>query len=321
MIMGFLRKIRNKLLLLFVLSFLGGFISAQQDPQYSQYMFNGLVVNPAYAGSREALHINGLFRAQWLGIPGAPITQTFSLHAPTRNLRHGFGGTLVNDAISYLRQTWASFDYAYRIPSGKTGYFCLGLRATFHNYRINWAEADLKNPSDFVPVTYGNNFFLPNAGTGFYYYNKNLYAGISVPRLLINSLDQNRAGISLSENATDIPQLKRHYFAFAGYVIKIDDFIRLKPSFMIKYITGVTPEADLNLNAYFGKRFGVGASYRTLDGIVFMAEFWANPQLRLGYAYDYPFTKLNGFTSGSHELMISYDFQFGLSNVVSPRVF
>ena len=300
---------------------LWSFAFCQQDPQFSQYMFNGLVVNPAYAGSRDALHLNGLFRAQWVGIDGAPVTQTLSMHLPSRNLKHGFGVTVVNDAISYLGQSWVSGDYAFRVPVGKTGKLCLGIRATGYNYRINWTKADLKNQSDNVPVTYGRNFFLPNAGAGIYYYSEKAYIGISVPHLLITSLDQNRPTIKLSDKSTDIPMFRRHYFAVAGYVFKLTEFVKMKPSFLFKYVYGVTPEVDINLNFYFVNKFGIGASYRSLDGIVGMAEFWATPQLRIGYAYDYPFTKLGGFTSGSHEIMLSFDFRYGENNVVSPRVF
>lgn len=305
---------------------LGGFlccalvVQAQQDPMFSQYYFNPLTVNPAYAGSRDVVSMTGLVRRQWLGIASAPVTGGFSIHTPDAARRNGFGLTLVNDQLSYIGQTWLSGSYSYRIPMGKYK-LQLGLQGTLYNWRINWNKAHLIDPTDEVPIMYGRNLLLPNAGFGAFFYGEKLFAGLSIPHLLVNSLDNNRPGISFNSKESDIAALKRHFFLMAGYVIPVNPDFKIKPSVLLKQVYGAPLELDLNLNMYFGGKFGVGASYRTGDGIVGILEYQFNRQLRAGYAYDYPFTNLRRFTSGSHELMISYDFSFGNESVVSPRVF
>lgn len=293
----------------------------QQDPMYSQYMFNGLSINPAYAGSRDALSTTALFRKQWVGLEGAPSTQSFSLHSPTRNRRNAFGFQIVNDNISYLGQTWLTFSYAYRIEIGEKAHLHLGLQGSIYNYRINWNQAELIDPNDNVILGYGNNLWLPNAGAGAWYYNDKFYAGISVPHLLVNSLDKNRPGISVLAASANIAALRRHGFLTAGYVFDLSPDVKFKPSFLLKYVQAAPVELDLNGQFYFYDKLGIGGSYRTGDGIVAMVNYFFTPQLHAGYAFDYPFTKLNGYTSGSHEIMIGYDFRFGDKSIVSPRVF
>jgi type IX secretion system PorP/SprF family membrane protein len=305
---------------LLVLLFLPQAAKCQQDPMFSQYYFNPMVVNPAYAGSRDVVSITGLVRRQWMGISGAPVTGGFSVHTPDAARRNGFGFSLVNDHLSYIGQTWVSGAYSYRIPMGKYK-LQLGLQGTLYNWRINWSKAHLIDPNDELPMYYGRNLLLPNAGFGAFFYGEKLYAGLSLPHLLVNSLDNNRPGISLNSRDSDIASLKRHFFLMAGYVITVDPDFKIKPSVLLKQVYGAPLELDMNLNMYFGGKFGVGASYRTGDGIVGILEYQFSRQLRAGYAYDYPFTALRRFTSGSHELMISYDFSFGNESVVSPRVF
>lgn len=313
-------KMKKQLAFMFLL-FAGFALYAQQDPMFSQYYFNPLTVNPAYAGSRDAVSVTALVRRQWLGISGAPVTQGFSIHTPDVKRRNGFGLSLVNDNISYLGQTWMSGQYAYRIPVGKDFNLQLGLQGTLYNWRVNWNKAVLIDPGDDVPTFYGRNLWLPNAGFGAFFWGKKGYIGASIPHLLVNSLDKNRPGIGFSNKESAIAALKRHYFVMAGYVIDVDPDFKVKPSVLLKQVYGAPLELDMNLNFYFGGKFGIGASYRTGDGIVGILEYQFSRQLRAGYAYDYPFTALRSFTTGSHELMISYDFSFGNDAVVSPRVF
>lgn len=287
---------------------------------FSQYYFNPLVVNPAYAGSRDVVSMTGLVRRQWLGISTAPVTGGFSLHTPDAARRNGFGFTLVNDQLSYIGQTWMSAAYAYRIPLGKYK-LQLGLQGVLYNWRINWGKAHLIDPNDDLPVYYGRNLLLPNVGFGAFFYGEKLYAGMSFPHLLVNSLDHNRPGISLNSQNSAIAALKRHLFVMAGYVVEVNPDFKVKPSILIKQVYAAPLEVDMNVNLYFGGKLGVGASYRTGDGMVGVLEYQFNRQLRAGYAYDFPFTQLRRFTSGSHELMISYDFWFRNESVVSPRVF
>jgi type IX secretion system PorP/SprF family membrane protein len=313
----------KKILLGICLAMSGLSLWAQQDPMLSQYYFNPLVVNPAYAGSRDALNIAALGRWQWAGISGAPRTQGLSIHTPDAQRRNGFGFNILNDKISYLGQTWLTGAYAYRIPLGGKGDYNLqlGLQGTLFNWRIDWTKANLIDPTDVVPSQYGRNLWLPNAGFGAFFYGKRAYAGFSVPHLLVNSLSSARPGISFNSSDASVAALKRHYFLMAGYVFEPNVDFKVKPSFLLKQVYGAPLEMDFNLNFYFRQKLGVGASYRTGDGIVGILEWQFNRQLKAGYAYDYPFTALRGYTNGSHELMISYEFSFGNDAVVSPRVF
>lgn len=285
---------------------------------YSQYMFNGLAFNPAYAGSRDAMSLSGLARMQWIGFSGAPTTQSFSFHLPTFNRRHGFGFGVVNDQISYLGQTWLNADYAYRIPMGKVK-LAFGLRATVDIFRIDWEDAGLKDRTDQVAIDYPSQSYLPNAGFGMYLYSKSAYVGLSVPRLLVNNFDSVIPEISLDGNG--IGGLRRHIFATGGLVLRANESVQFKPSILFKYVGGAPYQFDFNMNTYFKEKFGVGVSYRTGDAIVGLLDIFFNPQLRMGYAYGYPLSNLNGFTSGSHELMIGYDFRFKKDGIYSPRLF
>ena len=291
---------------------------AQQDPMYSQYMFNGLAFNPAYAGSRDAISLNALARMQWVGFSGAPTTQSFSFHLPTYNRRHGFGFSAINDQISYLGQTWLNADYAYRIPMGKVK-LAFGLRATVDIFRIAWEDADFKDRTDQVAINYPSQTFLPNAGFGMYLYSNSAYLGLSVPRLLVNNFDSVVPEISLDGNG--IRGLRRHYFATAGLVLRASETLKFKPSVLFKYVGGVPFQFDFNLNTYFKDRIGLGVSYRTGDAIVGLLDLYINPQLRLGYAYGYTISEINGYSTGSHELMIGYDFRFKKDGIFSPRLF
>lgn len=313
-------KIRKSpwILYFLILFCTSGLSWSQQDPMFSQYMHHGGVFNPAYAGSRDALSLNLLYRQQWWGFSGAPATQAFSAHLPAFNRRHGFGLNLVNDRISYLNQTLLSLDYAFRIPMGK-GHLALGLRATANQYRISWDQSDFKDQTDQVITNYGRSFVLPNAGFGIYYNSPNAYIGFGVPRLLLNSFGTAQPSFALEEAFP--ASLRRHYFATAGVVIPVSDFVQFKPSTLLKYVNAAPLQLDLNLNVYFNNRFGVGASYRTGDAIVGLVDYFIRPQFRVGYAYGYPLTSINGYTSGSHEIMLSYDFRFGKDGIASPRLF
>jgi type IX secretion system PorP/SprF family membrane protein len=311
---------RKSTRILFFLILFGssGLLWSQQDPMFSQYMHNGGVFNPAYAGSRDALSLNLLYRQQWWGFSGAPATQTFSGHLPVFNRRHGFGLTLVNDRISYLNQTLLNLDYAFRIPLGK-GHLALGLRATANQYRIAWDQSEFKDQTDQVLTNYGRSFVLPNAGFGIYYNSSRAYAGIGIPRLLINSFASDMPTFALDQSFP--ASLRRHYFATAGVVIPVNDFVQIKPSTLLKYVQAAPLQLDLNINVYFNNKLGIGASYRTNDAIVGLIDYFIRPQLRIGYAYGYPLTSINGYTTGSHEIMVSYDFRFGKDGIASPRLF
>ncbi len=295
-------------------------LQAQQDAMYSQYMFNGMAVNPAYAGSRDVLSITGLFRAQWLNVPGAPVTQNLAIHTPSRNGRYGFGLNLVNDRISYLGQTWVNGMFAYRIPT-KRGKLALGLQGSINNYRINWNQAYLINANDQILSTNGRNFMLPNVGFGVYYSQTNWFAGASAPHLLVNSLNQSRPSVGINQSTQDLAILSRHFFLWGGVALPLSKDVVFRPTVLMKYVQAAPVEFDLTAHFILKNKFWAGACVRTGDGILGMLQYQFNSQLMGGYAYDFPLTRLGKYTSGTHELMLRYEFKYAEDAVKSPRFF
>ncbi|MCU0431333.1 MAG: type IX secretion system membrane protein PorP/SprF [Cytophagaceae bacterium] len=289
---------------------------AQQDAMFSQYMFNMLSVNPAYAGSRDVLSATGLYRRQWLGIKGAPSTMSATLDMPIKNEKMGIGMMVINDRIGVTNTTSISGAYAYRIRVSKSGMLAFGLNATAQNFKANFDEIDYDQSNGIDPVfTSAFSAWMPNFGAGSYYTTDRFYVGLSLPHLLNNDLNKSISGVS--SNARQY----RHVFFMTGYVFRIGPTTMLKPSTLVKYVNGSPIEFDLNANIWLRDRIAFGASYRSADGLVGMFEFQLNEQLRFGYAYDFPLTRLSKFTSGSHELMIRYELGFDKGKILSPRYF
>jgi type IX secretion system PorP/SprF family membrane protein len=277
-------------------------------------MFNGLLLNPAYAGSRD--HASGtlLARSQWVGFPGAPKTQTASLHAPSADLKHGFGMTLFNDEIGPIAYTGLGAQYAYRILLDKNSSLALGLDGTLAYYRTDYTGLNVEDGGDQILTGNDIRKWLPNAGFGVWYQRERMYIGASVPRLIRNNLVQ---------QVTDGDQAKeyRHAYLTAGWVADLSDKVKFRPSALLKAAPGSGPQLDLNASFLFAEKLWAGVSWRTEDAVVFLAEFWPTKQLRLGYAYDLNTSRLRTFNGGSHELMLGFDFSFQKGRVVSPRYF
>ncbi len=287
---------------------------AQQEPQYTQYMFNTMSVNPAYAGTRNALNMLLLSRIQWVGIDGAPSSQTFALHTPLNNRRVGVGFSVISDDIGPVNNTYINFNYAYRLKLTEAMTLSLGIKGGIYNYHAKI--------SDLVEgdVSFADNYnatLQPNAGAGAYLYTDNYYLGISVPKLL-----QTDIGDSPSSTGGVVSKLKRHYFVIAGYVYRVNPNLLLKPSVLSKFVQGAPPSADITAQALFKDTYWLGVTYRLGDAVAFLADLKLNRQLTIGYSYDITTSDLSGYNSGSHEIMISYDFDGFLKNKVkSPRFF
>jgi type IX secretion system PorP/SprF family membrane protein len=285
-------------------------INAQQQALYSQYMFNGLVINPAYAGSNEAASLTLLSRKQWVGMEGAPMTHTFSAHTPLKNELVGVGLTVMHDQIGVSSQTTVNAAYAYRIPLGK-GKLAMGLQATFANYSAELSSLSMKNIDD--PVFQNNDVqsFTPNFGTGLYYYDNKFYAGFSVPQILTPDYT-GRQDISVAKQA-------RHYFFNAGYLMTLNHHFKLKPNVMVTAVEGAPINYDLNLNLLIKDVLWVGASSRSFEAYNVLMEVQLTDQLKLGYAYGMSNNDLSRFDNGSHEFMLNYVFTFYKNKVVTPR--
>lgn len=286
------------------LSCIAFFASAQQDPMYSMYMFNGLAINPAYAGSRERPAVTALYRHQWTGLEGAPKTAILTAHAPLLNNKIALGGSLCSDNISIFNTITLNFDYAYRIHFKKRGKLSIGMNVTLNNYRARWQDLTLSDAVDPAFLSSDNSVTSPNFGAGIYYYTEKFYAGLSVPHFLNMSLSNN-----FEYEGTDLTARQwKHYFYTMGAVFNIGKSVKIKPSLLFKYVKNAPFEADINVGFLFKEALWLGAGYRTGDAVNFITEYMFAKGLRIGYAYDYTLTELNDYSSGSHEIMIGYEF-------------
>jgi type IX secretion system PorP/SprF family membrane protein len=280
-----MRKINigGLLSMLFLLSF--SKVIAQTEPMYSQYMFNMLNVNPAYAGSRSVPSLTSLFRKQWMGIRGAPQTSSISLDMPMNNDKIGIGIQLLDDRLGVERTTGAQLNYAYRAPVSNNGILAMGIRVGLLNYRANYSQLFTIRPND--PAYYQNvSGFLPAAGAGIYYMTDKFYVGASVPSLLQTKLNSDQQ----AEVKSKVSNL--HFFATMGTVLKISDDLNLKPSVLMKSVSGAPIQFDFNSNLWLQDRIAIGFSYRTGDAIMGMLEYQLNEKLRFGYSYDYTISNL-----------------------------
>jgi type IX secretion system PorP/SprF family membrane protein len=316
-----MKKIKNPIILLVCL--MASYQSfGQQDPMYSQYMFNMLAVNPAYAGSRDVLSATVLYRNQWVGIKGAPNTITFSADMPIKNERIGLGINVTDDRLGVMHNSLLSISYAYRIRLTSKGTLAFGLQATANQYKADYGSVDpTQNTTTSPDQSFSGSVaqIFPNVGFGIYYTTDRFYVGGSAPKLIKNSLsDYYDPSINFSNFAN---RENRHFFIMAGYVIPLNDKFKLKPSVLLKAVHGAPLELDVNANLWIHDLISVGLSYRTGDSIDGLFEFQVSPQFRFGYAYDMTLTNLGRYNSGSHELMIRYEFGFDRSKILSPRYF
>lgn len=288
-------------------------VSAQQDPMYSQYMFNQMVINPAYAGSREYLSSVISVRKQWSGIDGAPQTGSFTAHAPTVDLKHGYGITVVADEVGLTNNTRAVAAYAYRTKLGP-GQFAMGLQMGADFYRVGLSQAQTYEPGDvsFIDGDFRRTHFV--AGTGLWFNTENMYLGLSVPNVLPNRL--------YDDFYPDLEARKYgHVFLTGGVVFDLGSHVKAKPSFLLRKTSGAPFGADLSLNLLFLEKVWAGASWRIQSDYVFMLELQLTRQIRMGYSYDYVISPLAGWAGPSHELVLGLDMDFIKRKMESPRLF
>jgi type IX secretion system PorP/SprF family membrane protein len=310
-----------KVLFVIALCVIGLFNSklfAQTEPMYSQYMYNMLGVNPAYAGNREALSLNFFQRNQWVGIKGAPKTTSISMDQSIKDGKLGWGIQVYDDRLGVEAASGLNGMLSTRIQVSEKGILSGGLSFGMMNYRINLNDVNNRNnPNDPSFVSIDNpSKWNPSLGMGIYYNTDRFYAGLATPSIL-------KARLASYENMITSIQTSNafHLFANAGYVFDINEDVKLKPSTMIKMVSGAPIETDINLNVWLKDLLGFGASYRTGDAFVGMVELQATSNLRFGYAYDMPFNPLKYFTKGSHELMLRYEVGNFKTKIKSTRYF
>ncbi|KIX22430.1 membrane protein [Flavobacterium sp. 316] len=292
---------------------------AQQDPHYTQYMYNMNVMNPAYAGSKENLSIGLLYRQQWVNVDGAPKTATLSGHSPVgKNV--GLGLSVISDKIGPVEENNAYADFSYTLNLGGEHRLALGLKAgaTFHRVGLysEIGNGFVPDENDIAFSENVNNTYL-NVGTGFFYYTQKYYVALSVPNMLKSKyLDVTKNG-----NDYQFGSETQHYFLTGGYVFNLSDNTKFKPSFMLKSAFNVTPSLDVSANVMFFDKFELGATYRIYDSFGGMVNYAITPSIRVGYAYDHIVSDLKVTTPASHEFMLLFDLNFAKKASISPRYF
>jgi type IX secretion system PorP/SprF family membrane protein len=300
----------RKLVLVFMFFSIASF--AQQDAQFTQYMYNTININPAYAGSREAMSIFGLYRTQWVGLDGAPETSSFSLNTPLNNSNLGLGVSLVNDKIGPTTENTFSADLSYTIPTSETFKISFGMKATANlfNLDVNKLSPEDQGDTQFQNL---NSKFSPNIGAGVYWHSDKAYIGLSVP----NFMETNR----YDANEVAIFKEKINYYLIAGYVFDLNPDIKFKPAVLTKLVEGSPLQVDVSANFMFNDKFVVGVAYRWSAALSAMVGFQITDGLYIGYGYDRETTNLNNYNSGSHEIFLRFELFNNYSRITSPRFF
>jgi type IX secretion system PorP/SprF family membrane protein len=287
-------------------------IFAQQDAQYTQYMYNTININPAYAGSRGALSFFALHRTQWVGLDGAPITNTVSVNTPFRNTNLGAGFSIVNDEIGPSTSNSISADISYTIPVSETFKLSFGIKGTANLFNI---DINKLNPGDQTDEQFQNfsNEFSPNIGAGLYLHSDKAYIGLSVPNFIETD--------TYNDNDVAIYKEKMNFYLIGGYVFDLSPSVKFKPAFMTKLIEGSPLQVDLSANFMLIDKVTVGLAYRWSAAMSAMVGFQVSDAFYVGYSYDFETTTLNNYNSGSHELFLRYELFHKNNKIVTPRFF
>lgn len=287
---------------------------AQQDAQFTQYMYNTVNINPAYAGSRGALSVFGLHRTQWVGLDGAPETSCLSVNTPINNSNLGVGVSLVNDKIGPTNENNFSVDLSYTVQTSANFKLSFGIKGTANLFNLDINKLNPENQGDPQFQDF-NSKFSPNVGAGVYWHSDKAYIGLSVP----NFIETNR----YNDNDVAIYKDKINYYLMAGYVFNLDhyEYVKFKPAVLTKMVEGAPLQVDVSANFMFIDKFVVGVAYRWSASLSAMVGFQITEGLYLGYGYDRETTNLNNYNSGSHEIFLRYEFFRKNDKMTTPRFF
>lgn len=282
---------------------------AQQDAQYTQYMYNTVSVNPAYAGSRDAFSIVGVHRNQWIGLEGAPRTNTLSVNFPMGYVKRiGLGVSVVNDVIGPSNETYMNVDFSYPVQVSRTGMLRFGLKAVARVLNINVSELHLFSDTQPQDDTSFSNIagyeFSPNVGVGVYYYTEKAYFGLSAPNLFENNYLRSKKDTSLF-----VQKERIHYYVIGGYVFDINPDIKFKPAVLSKIVFGTPLQVDLSANFMFYEKFTAGVAYRWRAAVSALAGFQISNSIMAGFAYDMETTALGNrkYNGGSYEIVVRFE--------------
>jgi len=293
-----------------LLSHFAGF--CQQDSQYTQYMYNTININPAYAGSRGVLSIFGLHRSQWIGMEGAPETNAFSLNMPFSQTNIGAGLSFVNDQIGPTDENTISLDLSYSIKTSEKYKLSFGIKGTGNFFNLDSGKLKPAFASDPKLQNLKNNF-TPNFGAGIYFHSNVFYAGISVPNFFER--------VHYNDNSVSVNKEKMNVYVLSGLVLDLNPDIKLKPAFLIKTVEGSPLQADFSANFLVYEKFTAGVAYRWDASVSALAGFQITKGLFIGYAYDRETTKLQNYNSGSHEIFARFELFSSYDRIISPRFF
>lgn len=307
-----------------VLMFLGALSSsAQQDPQYTQYMYNTQIINPAYAGNREALSFGLLGRIQWVNFEGAPKTGTFTVNSPIGIYDNmGLGLSIVHDEIGPATESNLTVDYSYSIDVSRDAELSFGLKAGLDLLDVDFTKLNIFNPNDAFFQSNIDRKLQPQVGAGLYFNTDRFYMGTSVPNFLnskhfdedtLNDLD------NLDDGGVAIERL--HYFLIAGYVFDLNSNLKFKPATLFKAVSGSPLQWDFSANFMFNEKFTLGASYRWSASVSGMAGFQVSDAIFIGMAYDYQSTDIESYSDGSYELFLRFDIFKKADRILTPRFF
>ena len=320
---------RNTYLVILVLIVLGLNVdtaNAQQDPQYTQYMYNTQVVNPAYAGSRDALSFGLLGRTQWVNFDGAPKTGTFTINSPIGSLENmGLGLSIVHDELGPAVESNINIDYSYSINTSDEAELSFGLKAGIDILDVDFSKLNIADQGDVFENNIDNKL-QPQIGAGVYYNTNKFYAGLSVPNFLntthfdesqIDNLVNDPSSISGQTTAAE----RLHYFLIAGYVFDINENLKFKPATLVKAVSGAPLEWDASANFLINDKFTIGAAYRWSAALSMMAGFQVNESIFIGIGYDYQTTDIETYSDGSYEVFLRFDVFKTPERVLTPRFF
>ncbi|MBW3520467.1 type IX secretion system membrane protein PorP/SprF [Flavobacterium sp. NKUCC04_CG] len=301
--------------LLIVLSFFAqiSLVQAQQDSQYSQYMYSTSTINPAYAGSRGVMSVFGLYRTQWVGLEGAPKTANVSINTPLGDSGLGLGVSFINDRIGAMDENNIAIDLSYAVTVNENYHLAFGVKGTANLLDVDYNKLNRYNPNDVVFAENIESQFSPNIGAGLYLYSDKTYIGLSVP----NFLHTDR----YDDNISSTVRQKMHFYLIAGHVFDLSPNLKFKPALLSKAVAGAPLQVDLTTNFMFANQFVVGAAYRWDAAWSGLVGFQINPGLFIGYSYDTDTTKLSNYNSGSHEIFMRFELFKRYNRISAPRFF
>lgn len=298
---------------LVVLSFLSPSVHAQQDPQYTHYMYNHSNINPAYAGSTEGLQLFGLYRTQWVGLDGAPKTTTLSATTPLGTSGLGLGVNFTNDRIGVMNENTLSIDLSYAIDLNYNYKLAFGLKGSGSLLDVTYSDLKIYDGTDPVAATDISNSFTPNLGAGLFLYSDKSYVGVSAPNLFTQA--------RYDDNQLNTLHQKLHLYVTGGHVFDLNANLQFKPAAMIKMEEGSPLQVDVSANFMFMEKFTLGAAYRWDASVSGLVGFQVSKNLMLGYSYDADTSRLAHYNSGSHEVFLRFNLFNSHKRIAAPRFF